>query len=93
MTLEPVGPQLAQKETVVVEVTVSVCWTVVVASAEELVIGRVRVTVVGVAAHWVQTVTVVVHPSGTEAVVVTAPAGGLVTVAEAVAVAVASGQT
>lgn len=45
--------------------------------------GKVRVTVVGVAAHCVQTVTVVVHPSGgLGAVVCTAdPEGGLVTVA------------
>lgn len=31
--------------------------------------GTVRVTVVGVAAHWVQTVTVVVQPSGSDGVV------------------------
>lgn len=36
----------------------------------DVTIGLVSVTVVGVAAHWVQTVTVVVQPSGMLAVVV-----------------------
>jgi hypothetical protein len=50
-------------------------------------IGLVSVTVVGVAAHTVQTVTVVVQPSGIVAVVVAwaGPEGGLVAVAVAVA--------
>ncbi|KAJ5117286.1 hypothetical protein N7526_011395 [Penicillium atrosanguineum] len=53
---------------------------VVIATVE---IGLVRVTVVGVAAQCVQTVTVVVQPSGTEADVVAAPVAGPVTLAVA----------
>lgn len=56
-------------------------------------LGKVRVTVVGVAAQWVQTVTVVVQPSGIDAVVVASPETGLVTPGVAVAVALAAGQT
>ena len=95
MIVEPVGPQCLQNVTVVVQVSVqvSVVGTTVgaeVALATVVGLGKVRVTVVGVGAQCVQTVTVVVQPSGTVAVVVTAPDGGLVTLA--VAVAVASGQ-
>jgi hypothetical protein len=49
--------------------------------------GIVRVTVVGVGAHCVQTVTVVVHPSGMETVVVAGPEPGWVTLAVSVTVA------
>lgn len=58
-----------------------------VTSAVLVEMGLVRVTVVGVAAQWVQTVTVVVQPSGIDGVVVANPEAGLVTLA------VASGQT
>lgn len=51
--------------------------------------GLVRVTVVGVAAQWVQTVTVVVQPSGMEAVEVAGPEVGAVISAVPVGVAVA----
>lgn len=95
MTEEPVSPHVSQKETVVVQVSVHTFVTgttavSVVAAVVVVGFGRVRVTVVGVAAQWVQTVTVVCQPSGTVAVVLTAPDGGLVAVA--VAAAAVSGQ-
>jgi len=58
-----------------------------VACAAGVEMGLVRVTVVGVAAQCVQTVTVVVQPSGMEGVVVATPEAGPVTLA------VASGHT
>lgn len=95
VTVEPVGPQCLQKVTVVVQVSVHVSVVgraevsmaatgvstgVVIARVE---IGLVRVTVVGVAAQCVQTVTVVVQPSGIEADVVATPVAGPVTLAVA----------
>lgn len=74
--------------TVVFQVTVEGAAEVSVGAARTVVgAGRVRVTVVGVGAQCVQTVTVVVQPSGIDAVVVAKPDGGPVTVG------VASGQT
>lgn len=48
-------------------------------------VGRVRVTVVGVDAQWVQTVTVLVQPSGGGVVCAGTPVGWFVTVGVAVA--------
>lgn len=77
--------------TVVVQVSVQISFVGAVEVSMAVVIavvgiGFVRVTVVGVAAQCVQTVTVVVQPSGMEAEVVCRPVAGLVTLA------VASGQ-
>lgn len=92
MSVEPVGPQCLQKDTVVVQVSVQVSVPagavgLGVACAAGVEMGLVRVTVVGVAAQCVQTVTVVVQPSGMEGVVVATPEAGPVTLA------VASGHT
>lgn len=80
-----------QNVTVVVQVSVQISFVGAAEVSTAVVIavvgiGFVRVTVVGVAAQCVQTVTVVVQPSGMEAVVVVGPVAGLVTLA------VASGQ-
>lgn len=84
---EPVTPQCLQNVTVVVHISVTTAGDV--SSAGSVVLagaGRVKVTVVGVGAQLLQTLTVVVQPSGIVDVVETAPEAGLVTLA------VASGQ-
>lgn len=88
----PVGPQCLQNVTVVVQVSVQISVVgklavstaaAVVSTATAVEMGLVRVTVVGVAAQCVQTVTVVVQPSGIEADVVASPVAGPVTLAVA----------
>jgi len=75
VTLDPVGLHSLQKLTVVVvQISVIGATVVWVDAAVRVASGKVRVTVVGVAAQAVQTAVVVYHPSGTAAVVVAKPA-------------------
>lgn len=90
MTDEPVTPQCLQKVTVVVHVSVVTRTGEVSTGADSVVLigfGSVNVTVVGVGAQLLQTLMVVVQPSGIEGVVEAGPEGALVTPV------VASGQT
>lgn len=90
VTDEPVTPQCLQKVTVVVHVSVVTRTGAVSTGADSVALvefGSVNVTVVGVGAQLLQTLMVVVQPSGIEGVVEAGPEGGLVTPA------VASGQT